>query len=110
MMALIKSQEMLWASPFGRWIHPMELLAMQGFPVFECMQGSGYNCCSFNGDSNISRTRNSVTCESGNSMHVSVVAAMWIFVSLFFERDNAEENGLCKWLSMHDVTLHGESL
>ena len=108
MMALIKSQEMLWATPFGRWVHPMELLAMQGFPVYKCMQGSGYPSCSFH--NSINRTRNSITCEAGNSMHVSVVAAMWICVTLFFERDNADEAVLCQWISMNDVLLHGEEL
>ena len=110
MNSLIKSAEILWATPCARWLHPMEMLAMQGFPVFRCMQGADYPCCSFNAQPAMSRSRNSITDRAGNSMHVSVVAAVWVYVTLFFERDNADENAMRAWLSTHDLTLHGEEL
>jgi site-specific DNA-cytosine methylase len=111
MMALIKSQDMLWDTPDGRWVHPFEMLAMQGFPVFSCMPGFASQCCSFDPAGIVqTRSRNSITSEAGNSMHVSVVAAMWVYVTLFFERDNADEHCMSEWLSNNDLLIHGEPL
>ena len=84
---------------------------MQGFPVFKCMPGSASQCCSFDPAGIVqTRSRNSITSEAGNSMHVSVVAAMWVFVTLCFERDNADEHCMSEWLSNNDLLNHGEPL
>ena len=82
MLSLIKSCEVLWATFEGRWVHPLEMLSMQGFPVFPCMVGSKSSAHSF-GEANARRSRIAMTSQAGNSMHVSVVGAIWLYVCLF---------------------------
>ena len=109
MLSLIKSCEVLWATFEGRWVHPLEMLSMQGFPVFPCMVGSKSSAHSF-GEANARRSRIAMTSQAGNSMHVSVVGAIWLYVCLFFQRTNSDEQSMHNFLATWHAEVVGEEL
>ena len=93
---------MLWSDVDRRWLTGRELLACQGFPVFDrCLDGvfgidgqPRVAVCSFNSSrlkaSLSSRSRPQLTSQAGNTMHVGVIGSVVLWALAYLELNTSE--------------------
>ena len=82
MHTLIKNVGLVWNSRAARWFAPLELIALQGYPVYESLQHAAFGAtCSFNTPRD--RSRNAMGGQSGNSFNLNMIGVVLLYVLLY---------------------------
>ncbi len=82
MPPLNKNGGLGWTSRAARWFTPLELLALQGHPVYESLQHAAFGAtCSFNMPRD--RSRNAMGGQAGNSFNLNMIGVVLLYVLLY---------------------------
>ena len=84
-MTIIKGLGLAWSYRRGRWLTPLEVLALMGFPSYKALSACG-ETCSFSidrGDVGLNpRRRRAIVSQAGNSMFVPIAGMSLLYVCL----------------------------